>query len=271
MSSGSDVPERDAVKGDVVEGDVVEVVVADGVLTATLADIANRNTLSNAMLASLTAAIEQANADPGIRVLVITNAGTVFSAGANLRERSTTNDGIGGYVPLLRAMRSAAVPIVGRIDGHAVAGGMGLVAAMDIAVARDDVKFGFTEVRVGVAPAIISVVCLPKMRPADAAELFLRGERFLAPRAVELGLIARAVPAHDLDAEVAAIVADLKLGGPGGLAATREVLATVPGMPVDDALDWADKRSTELFDTAEAQEGMAAYLEKRAPNWVTPA
>lgn len=246
----------------------VEVEISDGVLTATLADVEGRNTLSNGLLAALSDAIERANADREVRVVVITNAGPVFSAGANLSERSSPADeGIGGYVPLLRAMRASSVLIVGRIDGHAVAGGLGLVASMDVAIARDDTKFGFTEVRVGVAPAIISVVCLPRMRPADAREVMLRGERFLAPRAAELGLISRAVPASQLDDEVDAVVADLKLGGPAALAATRRLLAEVPSMPVDEALDWAEALSNELFESDEGQEGMAAYLEKRPPDW----
>ncbi|MFB0978607.1 MAG: enoyl-CoA hydratase-related protein, partial [Myxococcota bacterium] len=104
-----------------------------------------------------------------------------------------------------------------KIKGHCVGGGHGLAAALDISIAVEDVKFGFTEVRLGVAPAIISVVCLPKMRPGDAMEAFLRGNRFSGKRAAELGLINRAVPADQIDDEVEAILADLRKGGPNAL------------------------------------------------------
>jgi methylglutaconyl-CoA hydratase len=146
---------------------------------------------------------------------------------------------------------------------------MGLAAAMDISVAIDTAKFGFTEVRIGVAPAMISVLCLPKLRPADAAAAFLRGNRFLAPEAARIGLINYAVPAEDLDSEVVAIVDDLRLAGPNAMAATKSLLTTVPGMSVDEAFEWTAKLSADLFRQDEASEGMSAFREKRPPSWVT--
>jgi Enoyl-CoA hydratase/carnithine racemase len=119
--------------------------------------------------------------------------------------------------------------VVARIAGHCVAGGIGLAAACDLSIADGAARFGFTEVRIGVAPAIISVVCLPKLRRADALELFLSGERITAARAAEVGLITRAVPAADLDAEVAAVVARLLAGGPSALAAAKRLVYTIPG------------------------------------------
>ena len=148
---------------------------------------------------------------------------------------------------------------------------MGLAAAMDLSIAADDARFGFTEVRVGVAPAVISVVCLPKMRPADARAAFLRGTRFSAADAARMGLINVAVPQDRLDDEVAGAVDDLLAGGPGALAASKRLLARVPGMPVDEAFSWTGALSAELFASDEARAGMRAYLEKRPAPWVAAA
>jgi methylglutaconyl-CoA hydratase len=131
------------------------------------------------------------------------------------------------------------------------------------------VKFGFTEVRLGVIPAIISVVCLPKMRPGEAMEAFLRGNRFPAARAVELGLINRAVPADALDAALDEVLADLRLGGPNALGLAKRLVYEVPRMETKPALEYTGKLSAELFSGKEAAEGMAAFLGKRRPSWAT--
>ena len=243
-----------------------------GVVTVTLADEANRNAMSRRLLAELTAALDDADADPAVRVVVLTNSGRVFCAGADLRESS---DRRAGSEPVgIKAgdvfgrFRRSPKPYVGRIAGHCVAGGIGLAAAMDISIARDDAKFGFTEVRVGVAPAMISVLCLPRMRRAEAAAAFLRGNRFDAAEAARLGLINAALPAESLDDEVEAVVADLLKGGPSALAATKQLVDRVPEMSFDDALAWAQRLSSELFASEEAAEGMDAFLNKRTPEWV---
>lgn len=244
----------------------------DGVLTITLADEANRNALSTQLVSELITEIDRAADDDEVRVVVVTNEGRVFCAGADLSERTggdpapTAADPAAVFGRILRSPK----PFIGRIAGHAIAGGMGLVAAMDISVAVDDAKFGFTEVRVGVAPAIISVICLPKMRRADAAAAFLRGNRFPATEAARLGLINEAVPADELDNRVDEIVTDVLAGGPNALGATKRLLTAVPGMGFDDALAWAAELSAGLFASPEAAEGMSAYLEKRPPSWVRP-
>ena len=175
----------------------VKIEIAAGVMTVTLADVENRNALGGALVAGLREALANANADPAVRVVVLTNEGTTFCAGANLKERSGAKSqakNSGGFDDLLADIQTSPTPIIGRINGHVVGGGNGLAAALDISIASEDVKFGFTEVRLGVAPAIISVVCLPKMRPGEAMEAFLRGHRFPATRAAELGLINRGSP-----------------------------------------------------------------------------
>ena len=249
----------------------VETDLANGVLTVTLADEDNRNALSSRLTTELTEALDDADADPEVRVVVLTNRGRVFCAGADLSERSSGGSGSSSRpvdpTRLFGRFRESPKPYVGRIAGHCVAGGMGLAAAMDISIAIEEAKFGFTEVRVGVAPAIISVVCLPKIRPADAREAFLRGNRFLAPEAARMGLINAAVPVEELDAAVDAVVADLKAGGPEAIAAAKQLMARVPGMPIDEAFQWTGELSANLFRGEEAAEGMRAYLDKRPPSW----
>lgn len=250
--------------------DPVKVTTERGVMTATLADVENRNALGGALIAGLLDALAAANADPTIRALVVTNEGSTFCAGANLKERSGASKqtrGGGGFDELLVAIQTSPTPVVGRIAGHVVGGGNGLASALDISIAAEDVKFGFTEVRLGVAPAIISVVCLPKMRSGEAMEAFLRGNRFSATRAAELGLINRAVPAAELDAAVEEVLADLRKGGPNALGFAKRLVYEVPRMEQKEAFKWTARLSGELFAGDEAREGMAAFLGKRRAAW----
>ena len=142
-----------------------------------------------------------------------------------------------------------------------------MASALDISIASEDVKFGFTEVRLGVAPAIISVICLPKMRSGEAMEAFLRGNRFSASRAAELGLINRAVPAAELDSAVDEVLADLRKGGPNALGFAKRLVYEVPRMEQKEAFKWTSRLSGELFAGEEAKEGMTAFLGKRRPAW----
>jgi len=272
MGGGAQLPPPPS--GEAV-AEVVRVQSARGIMTATLADVANRNALGAALLSGLRGALRAANADPAVRALVITNEGNTFCAGANLKEQSAANRagtgaGQGGFETLLQELWDSPTPTVGRIAGHVVGGGNGLASALDIAIAADHVKFGFSEVRLGVVPAIISVVCLPKMRRGEALEVFLRGNRFPAARAAELGLIARAVPAAELDSAVAEVLADLRRGGPQALGHAKRLVHQVPGMERSAAFAWTAKLSAELFAGEEAAEGMQAFLQKRAPAWAEP-
>jgi methylglutaconyl-CoA hydratase len=248
----------------------VKVKTERGVMTATLADVENRNALGAGLVQGLRDALASANSDPAVRAVVVTNEGSTFCAGANLKERSRTSaggSGSGGFEDLLQEIQGSPTPVIGRIAGHVVGGGNGLAAALDISIAAEDVKFGFTEVRLGVAPAIISVVCLPKMRPGEAMEVFLRGHRFPASRAAELGLINRAVPAAQLDAAVGEVLADLRKGGPRALGFAKRLVREVPRMTQKEAFAWTAGLSGELFASEEAAEGMKAFLTKRKPAW----
>ena len=251
--------------------------VRGAVATLTMDQQHNRNALTPALMSGLSKGLEAALGDEAVGVVVLTNAGPAFCAGADLsggtpaaaggKRRGARRDGL---ADLLAAIQDSTKPVVAQIAGHCVAGGIGLAAACDISIADDAARFGFTEVRIGVAPAIISVVCLPKLRRADALELFLSGERISAARAAEVGLINRAVPATDLDAEVTAVVARLLAGGPSALAAAKRLVYTIPGMDREAAFTRTTEVSEALFASAEAAEGMAAFREKRLPSWAPP-
>ena len=260
------------------DDEAVRYAVTGAVATLTMDQPHNRNALTPALMAGLAQGLESALADEAVGVVVLTNSGPAFCAGADLSGGSPAGPPAGkrrggrrdGLADLLAAIQDSSKPVVARIAGHCVAGGIGLAAACDISIADDAARFGFTEVRIGVAPAIISVVCLPKLRRADALELFLSGERISAARAAEVGLITRAVPAADLDAEVVAVVARLLAGGPSALAAAKRLVYTIPGMDREAAFTRTTEVSQALFASAEAAEGMAAFREKRLPSWAPP-
>lgn len=246
---------------------LVHLDVARGVATLTLDSPDNRNALSTAVRTQLASAVDRALADAAVRVLVLTHTGPVFCAGADLKEARGAGSGEQGVhdLPALFArLWTSPKPVVARLAGPARAGGVGLVAACDLAVAADTVSFAFTEVRLGVVPALISAVVLPRLQPRAATELFLTGQVFSAARAVEVGLLTRAVPADVLDLEVAALVDDLALGGPDALAATKALLSP----PLGDRLTALAALSAQHFASAEGQEGIAALLERRPPRWV---
>jgi methylglutaconyl-CoA hydratase len=251
----------------------VKLTTQGGVMTATLVDVENRNALGAALLQGLYDAIVSANDDPSVRAVVVTNEGNTFCAGANLKQQSgavAADKPTVGLDTLLHAIQTSPTPVIGRIAGHVVGGGNGLAAALDISIAADDAKFGFTEVRLGVAPAIISVVCLPKMRPGEAMEAFLRGNRFPAARAAELGLINRAVPREALDAAVDEVLADLRKGGPNALGEAKRLVYEVPAMEQKEAFQWTARLSAELFRGEEAAAGMKAFLTRSKPPWAEP-
>ena len=161
-------------------------------------------------------------------------------------------------------------PVIGRINGAARAGGLGLVAACDIAVSLEGATFGFSEVRLGVIPAIISVLCIRKMGEARCMELFLTGEPFEARKAVEWGLVNAAVPAAELDAAVATYVANVLKGGPLALTGAKQLVRKVPTLSLTDGFAWAADESAKYFASAEALEGLTAFAEKRPPSWTRP-
>jgi methylglutaconyl-CoA hydratase len=246
---------------------------ARGVATITLASPETRNVLTPETMGALVEHLASAASDDTVRVVVLTGEGSTFCAGADLAGASLGDAGsfVGSgpraMATVLEAMLDHPLPIVARVQGHVAGGGNGLVAAADLAVAVESAKFAFSEVRVGVAPAVISVVCLARMLPSHARELLLTGERVSARRVREAGLLTAVVSADALDGAVAAYVDQLLLGGPQALARTKELLRRVPLMQRDDAFAWTAQLSSELFASDEAREGMSAFLERRSPPW----
>jgi len=251
---------------------LIEAELSRGVMTITLADEERRNALSRQLLNELMTALDQVDHDPEVRICVITNRGSVFCAGANLKEQSDAaaadRERTVTLSELFQRIQRSPKVFVGRIAGHCVAGGVGLAAVLDISIALETAMFGFSEVRVGVAPAMISVVCLPKMRLGDATAAFLRGNRFAAVEAARMGLINQAVSADTFEHTVDAVINDLLAGEPRALAATKRLTHVVPSMSDDEAFEWTTRLSAELFSSPEAHEGMTAFLEKRDASWV---
>jgi methylglutaconyl-CoA hydratase len=245
-----------------------------GIRTLTLNSPANRNALSARLLDELAAALRDATSDTGVRAIVLTGSGTVFCSGADLSERSS-HAGVSApnVMPeILTGIVESPVPVIARVNGHARAGGLGLIAAADMAVAPEAASFAFTEVRVGVAPAMILV---PALRVADRrflARMTLTGERFSAREAAAGGLLS-AVVADEvaLDEWVAARADEIGKSAPGAIGATKELLRSLAAAGWSDGLAQAATRSAELFAGPEAAEGMAAFLDKRRPSWdLTP-
>ncbi len=236
--------------------------------TVTLDSPHYANALSTALLTQLRAALADAMSDPGVRVVVLTGAGKVFCAGADLKEALTNPSGATGLMSaVVQLLWDSSKPVICRVNGAARAGGIGLVAASDIAIAAERATFAFSEVRIGVVPAVISVPCLRRMPSRAAAEYFLTGEVFDARRATEIGLLTRAVPADDLDAEVARYAGMLLRGAPGALAGTKGVLRDVPASGVAAGLARMAELSGQFFGSDEAREGMSAFAAKRDPAW----
>ncbi|MFJ8658293.1 enoyl-CoA hydratase family protein [Streptomyces sp. NPDC093795] len=228
-----------------------------GVTTVALDSPATRNALSAPLVAELADALTACGKDPAVRAVVLTHTGGTFSAGADLKAPPSPYT----FVDLLRQVVELPKPVVGHVTGHVRAGGLGLLGACDIVVAGEDADFALTEVRIGVAPAVISLTLLPKLEPRAAARHYLTGERFGVPEAIAMGLVTAP------DAELDGIVDALRAASPQGLReAKRLVTATVLETFERDAEDLV-RRSATLFASAEAREGMTAFLERRDPAW----
>lgn len=252
----------------------VLVTVAAGVATITFNRPQARNALDPRSMELLRQALADTAADDDVRVVVLTGTGDTFSAGADLKAAlSGDSGGFAAAGPeamaaLLAEIQDHPKPTIAKVQGNVFGGGNGLVAACDLAVAAEHARFAFSEVRLGLTPAVISVVCLPKLHPADAAELFLTGERVSAERVQRAGMINAVVAADGLDGAVAGWVEQLQKGGPLALAGTKELLRRVPTMSRADGFDYTAELSGAFFRSEEAVEGMTALLQKRPARWV---
>jgi enoyl-CoA hydratase/carnithine racemase len=239
-----------------------------GVATITLDSPSNRNAMSRQLLAELHAALDSAT-KPDVRAIVLTHTGTTFCAGADLKERSAaSSDGPPDSGPMVQAferLMACDQPTVAAVRGAVRAGGVGLMASCDLIVVQPDATFAFTEVRIGVAPAIIAVPILRRVNASRLTAPFLTGESFDAGTALDLGLVTHV--SDDVDDKVRELCAALLLGAPSALAATKHLLHRVPGMSVPDAFAEMRSLSDDLFSSVDATEGMAAFLDKRTPSW----
>jgi enoyl-CoA hydratase/carnithine racemase len=263
------------------------------VTTLTLDSPHNRNALSSGLLRELRDALHGAQADPDVRVVVLTGEGTVFCSGVDLRERlhpaptgegpATEGDRAAGdgeavgpasLADVLSCLVGLPQPVIARVNGHVRGGGLGLVAACDLAVAAPSATFAFSEVRVGVAPAVIAVPGLRVMDRRAFARYALTGDPFGAADAAVAGLLTTVT--DDVDGWVAGVVASVLRSSPAAVAATKELTgwpaAGAPGTGAasawDDAIAAAEALSDELFASADGIEGMAAFVEKRPARWV---
>lgn len=229
-----------------------------------------RNALSPELVDELYVHLQTANADPGARAIVITGAGKAFCAGADLKRRSGSPAGSSSvsYDTVLSTIWNGDKPVIAAVNGYAFAGGLGLVGAADIVVTSAGATFSFSEVRVGVIPAIISVVCLRKIGAHHGMRLFLTGERFDGERALDFGLAHRAVPLDELMPAVQQEIDAICLGGPNAVVECKKLVRLVPTLSLEDGFEQTKSWSKRMFQTEEASEGMAAFGEKRKPRWV---
>jgi len=235
---------------------------ARGIETVSLDSPANRNALSAALVGELADALTACAKDPGVRAIVLTHTGNTFCAGADLRDPPAPD----AFVGLLRQIVELRKPVVARVTGHVRAGGLGLLAACDIAAGSTQSTFAFTEVRIGVAPAVISLPLLPRTDPRALARYYLTGERFQAPEAARIGLLT--ATGDDVDAVLEPILDGLRRAAPQGLAETKALLTAKVLERFDrDAADLT-ALSARLFASPQAREGMTAFLERRDPTWV---
>jgi methylglutaconyl-CoA hydratase len=250
--------------------------IRDGIGWITLDRPEVRNALSGELMEEIGQAAGAFEADDAVRALVLAGAGPAFCAGADLRSmrgsRESSDDAnradarrMGG---LFHRVAGCRKPVVARVHGPAIGGGVGLMAACDIVVAASGTRFQFSEVRLGIVPAVISPFCIRRLGPVTAKRLFLTGEAIDAATALACGLVDVVAADADLDDAVARICGDLGKAGPKALVAAKELVDKVTGMPAEAALDYTADLIAKLRVSDEALEGMTAFLEKRQASWV---
>lgn len=244
--------------------DLVHLEVADAIATITLDSPHNRNALSRRLMADLDRRLGEADADPGVRAVLLRSAGRVFCSGADLAEASAggMEEGAKTLMGLQRRIATLRVPVVVELAGPVRAGGLGLVAAADVVVAARSVSFQLTEVRLGLAPAVISATLLPRLAPRAASDLFLTARAFDAAEAVAIGLVTRTVDDEDLRPAVQAVLGELTLGNAQGLAETKKLLNADLVDRLDRLTAPLARLSADLFASDEARAAMKAFLSR---------
>ena len=257
----------------------LEIQQENGIATVWMNRPALHNAFNENLIAALTAACQSLDADAAVRVVVLAGRGKSFSAGADLAwmQRAASHTEVGNLADarllagMLRTLAEMHKPTIARVQGAALGGGMGLAAACDICVASTAAVFATSEVKFGIIPAAISPYVLRAIGARQASRYFQSAERISAPRAFELGLAHEVVAPEALDAKVAEIAASLLSGGPKSQAAAKDLIRAVANRPVTDELvEDTARRIAQLRATPEAQEGLAAFLDKRPAAWTKP-
>jgi methylglutaconyl-CoA hydratase len=235
-----------------------------------------RNAFDEEVIAALTAAAKETAADPTLRAIVIAGTGSSFCAGADLAwmakailySREENRRDAEDLARLLELLDSLPVPLIARVHGAALGGGVGLVAVSDVVIAADDAVFGFTETKLGIIPAVISPYVLGKIGASAARELFLTGARFTAERAQRIGLVHRIVSHDTLDRAIDECIREILTAAPHAVSSAKALLREIRGSRSEDVIGLTTTRIAEQRVSAEGQEGMRAFLGKRKPNWV---
>jgi enoyl-CoA hydratase/carnithine racemase len=245
------------------------------IATVTLNRPERRNALGAQMTNELLYALDDAAKDDEVRCTVLTGAGSAFCAGADLAQLSGAADALelppkGGYDELLRVMTRTTKPIVARVNGHAMGGGLGLVAASTLAIASSDAMFGAPEVKLGLFPFMIYAVLERQMPRRRLLEMLLCGERLSADAAAQAGLVNRALPPAELDAAVKSVTERIVAASPSAIRLGLRAVHEVDELSFDEKLPVLAQRLVECLATEDAREGLTAFLEKREPKWKVP-
>ncbi len=247
-----------------------------GVATLTLNRVEKHNAMSAQMLADLTDAAAQLGADHAVRVVVLTGAGKSFCAGGDLEwmraqrdmDAATRSAEAGKLATMLGALNRLPKPLIGRVQGNAFGGGVGMASVCDVAIGVDNLKMGFTETRLGIIPATIGPYVIARMGEGRARHVFMSARLFGADEAVDLGLLAKVVQVEDLDAAIEAEVVPYLSCAPGAVAAAKKLAIDLGGAGTEAAVAMSIAALAERWETEEAAEGIGAFFDKRKANWV---
>ncbi|MGH9317496.1 MAG: enoyl-CoA hydratase-related protein [Thermoanaerobaculia bacterium] len=234
-----------------------------------------RNAFDDVLIEELTRAFRTVAADPGIRVVVLSGEGASFCAGADVAwmrkagtySRKKNEADARRMARMLRTIDLCPKPVVARVHGHAIGGGVGLIAAADVAIAAEGTVFALAEVKLGILPSVISPYVLRAIGPRQARDLFLTGDRFDAAHALRIGLVHRVVPPNELDAACQRKIDSLLTSGPQAVSIAKRLIELIAGKKPDQAMPLTVRTIAARRSSAEAREGLTAFLEKRPARW----
>ena len=252
--------------------------VDDSVGILTLNKAVRHNAIDGLLVKDITSGLIELEADPRVRVIVLSSTGKSFCAGADLNwmKRAITNNAqenlhdAHAFARLMRTLNELSKPTIARVHGPAFGGGVGLIAACDIALATYDAQFALTEVKLGILPAVVAPYLMAAIGERQCRRYLLSAERFSAAEAYRIGLVHEIVPGEEeLDEAIGEIIDSLLKNGPNAQAECKALLRIIAGQPIDDAtVEETTQRAAIVRSTPEGHEGLSAFLEKRKPNWI---